>query len=58
MGQAVTIEITFVATRPGPDHDRVPAEGVIRMPDDALRPFSGWIDLLAALEDVVVRTAR
>ena len=56
MARAVTIEITFVAPRPTPEDDRVRAEGVIRMPDDALRSFSGWIDLLAALEDVVIRT--
>lgn len=56
MAPAVTIEITFVATRPVPEDDRVPAEGVIRMPDDTLRSFSGWIDLLATLEDVAIRT--
>jgi hypothetical protein len=43
MGSAVTVEVTFVATAAA-------AEGVIRMPDDTLHPFSGWIDLLALLE--------
>jgi hypothetical protein len=45
MGPAVTIEVTFVArTAASP-------EGVVRMADERLRPFSGWIDLLAALEE-------
>ncbi|HEY1278583.1 MAG TPA: hypothetical protein VGF22_02840 [Acidimicrobiales bacterium] len=46
MGPAVTIEVTFVASA------AASPEGVVRMSDESLRPFSGWIDLLAALEVV------
>jgi hypothetical protein len=56
MGLATTIEITFVAVREVGSTDSVPAEGVVRMPDDTLRPFCGWIDLLATLEHVAAST--
>jgi hypothetical protein len=46
MGPAVTIEVIFVASA------AASPEGVVRMSDESLRPFSGWIDLLAALEVV------
>jgi hypothetical protein len=45
MGPAVTIEVTFIAST------AASAEGVVRLPDESLRPFSGWIDLLATLEE-------
>jgi len=54
MGSAVTAEVMFVGprrTRPGAE--TACAEGVVRLPDGAMRAFSGWIDLLAALEAVV-----
>jgi hypothetical protein len=49
MGPAVTIEVTFVAST------TASPEGVVRMSDESLRPFSGWIDLLAALEEAAAR---
>ncbi len=58
VSRSVTIEITFV----GPpaaglaDSEAVLAEGVVRLPDDTLRAFSGWMELLAVLEQAAVLT--
>jgi hypothetical protein len=55
MGSAVTVEVTFVASSGLRHPVELPlAEGVVRLPDGTLQPFSGWIDLLAALEAVTV----
>ena len=58
MGRSATIEITFVSADSSTSGEPVAAEGVIRLPDDTLRPFSGWIDLLAALEQVATTVHR
>lgn len=50
MGHAITLEVTFVARRGRCPDDATPVEGVVRMPDDSLHPFCGWIDLLGLLE--------
>ena len=51
MVRSLTGEVTFVGIgsvrRADPS-----AEGVVRVHDASLRPFGGWIDLLAALERV------
>ena len=60
MGRSVTVEITFV----GPPAvgltaaEAVLAEGVVRLPDDTLRAFSGWMELLAVLEQAAVLTVH
>ena len=47
MRRPITIEVTFLDTaRVGPSG----AEGVVRGADGTLHPFSGWLQLLAALE--------
>ena len=56
MTTAITVTITFVSP---PDaapaaSESVPAEGVVRLPDDTLRAFSGWMALLAVLEKAAV----
>jgi hypothetical protein len=52
MGHAITVEVTFVGTRAREPGTTVAPDGVLRLPDDTLRPFSGWMDLFAALEPV------
>jgi hypothetical protein len=52
----LTVEVTFVGLGAVREVDPS-AEGVVRMPDGSLRPFCGWIDLLAALERVTSSTS-
>jgi hypothetical protein len=53
MDRAITVEVTFVGPRARDQGaTTVTPDGVLRLPDDTLRPFSGWMDLLAALEPV------
>ena len=54
--RSLTVEVTFVGINSAPTAEPN-AEGLVRMPDGTLRPFSGWIDLLAALERVTTGTA-
>ena len=51
MDTTTSVEITFLASRrEGPAGDPLAPEGVVRLPDATLRPFSGWLDLVGALE--------
>jgi hypothetical protein len=51
MGTTTSVEIRFLASqRESPAGDPRAPEGVVRLPDATLRPFSGWIDLVGALE--------
>jgi hypothetical protein len=54
MRRPITIEVTFLdATGTGPSG----AEGIVRGADGTLHPFSGWLQLLAALELIAGRAA-
>jgi hypothetical protein len=57
MQRTITVEVTFHGPTGGPSPESVAAEGVVRRRDGSERPFSGWIDLLAALEDVAAHAA-
>lgn len=51
MGRSITVEVTFIgigATAAAAAR----AEGVLRHADGTLHPFSGWMELLAALEQI------
>jgi hypothetical protein len=48
MRRPITIEVTFLDTAAGPSG----AEGIARGADGTLHPFSGWLQLLAALESI------
>jgi predicted dienelactone hydrolase len=51
MGTTTSVEITFLASRrESLAGDPLAPEGVVHLPDATLRPFSGWIDLVGALE--------
>ena len=59
VGRSVTVEITFVGPAVGlTAAEAVLAEGVVRLPDDTLRAFSGWMELLAVLEQAAVLTVH
>jgi hypothetical protein len=45
--RSLSVEITFVGICSSRGSH---AEGLIRLPDGTLRAFSGWLDLLGALE--------
>lgn len=52
MERAVTVEVTFVSASHACFAEQMPTEGLVRLADGSLRPFSGWIDLLGVLEHV------
>jgi hypothetical protein len=55
--RSLTVEVTFVGS--GSARTAEPAaEGVVRLPDDTLKPFCGWIDLLAVLERATTKRER
>ena len=49
MGRPITVEVTFLDTARSAASG---AEGVVRHADGTLHPFSGWLELLAALEQI------
>jgi hypothetical protein len=55
--RSLTVEVTFVGS--GSARTAEPAaEGVVRLPDGTLKPFCGWIDLLAVLERATTQRER
>jgi hypothetical protein len=51
MDTTTSVEITFLGSqRESSAGDPLAPEGVVHLPDATLRPFSGWIDLVGALE--------
>jgi hypothetical protein len=54
MRRPVTIEVTFLDTTAAGSSG---AEGIVRGADGTLHPFSGWLQLLAALELIAGRAA-